>query len=273
MVGHYFEQWLVVRISAPQGMEANLVGAQIDLAAHQPMRPLAGDLKALAHQVGPSSVVGATQEDDRAAQRSVRIELEALRKGSAWRGLLPAARTACAVGGDVACIDGQKLREVFETMPLPDLGLPQCVEAFNGILKSRLARGREYRDYPQRQAQSADPAYRVRKLMSPLKHCLVIKLSIVGQPQLLPAFAQAGKRCVGGNLQFRPSINFTCPQCYSREQLKQRAVRDLEVFNPIKAIKLGPPRCYLRQIPSPWAAARVLCVVYRLADLVATTPG
>ncbi len=86
--------------------------------------------------------------------------------------------------------------------------------------------------------------------MSPLKHCLVIKLSIVGQPQLLPAFAQAGKRCVGGNLQFRPSINFTCPQCYSREQLKQRAVRDLEVFNPIKAIKLGPPRCYLRQIPA-----------------------
>ncbi len=148
MVGHYFEQWLVVRISAPQGMEANLVGAQIDLAAHQPMRPLAGDLKALAHQVGPSSVVGATQEDDRAAQRSVRIELEALRKGSAWRGLLPAARTACAVGGDVACIDGQKLREVFETMPLPDLGLPQCVEAFNGILKSRLARGREYRVLP-----------------------------------------------------------------------------------------------------------------------------
>jgi len=242
MVRHTGEQWLICGIFAPQGVEADLVRAQIDLAAHQPMRPLWGDLEAVAQQVRAPGIIGAAQEDYRPPQGRMRVEPKRGREGPARWGLLPSGSAARAVGGNVTIAGRQQLREVLEPMALPNLGLPQPVEPLDGVLEAGLARGCEHRYDPQRQAQSAHPSHGVGKLVRPLKHRLVIKLGVVGQPQLLPAPAQATEHRFSGDSEFRPTIDLSAPECGAGEHLNERTIGDLEVFNPIKAIKLGLAR-------------------------------
>ena len=63
MVRHFVKQGLVHRIFAAQGIEADLLGAQVDLGAHQPMRPAGGHREMPAQQVSASCIIRAAQED------------------------------------------------------------------------------------------------------------------------------------------------------------------------------------------------------------------
>jgi hypothetical protein len=197
MIRHDFKQRLVHRITASQSMESNVLGIQIDLTSHQPPRPKWGHIKASAHQVSPTTVIGTTQEDDLPAQRNMGIELKALGEGATQGRLLAARRAAGAVRRNIACIDSQQLGEVLEAVPLPDLGLPQAVEGFDAVLEARLTRWCEYRHHAQRQAQAADATDGVGKLMGTLKHGGIVELGAVRQAQLCPAFAQSREHRIG----------------------------------------------------------------------------
>jgi hypothetical protein len=51
---------------------------------------------------------------------------------------------------------------------LPELGLPQAVEAFDGILEAVLQGWGEYRDDPQGQTQATDAPHGIAELMGAL---------------------------------------------------------------------------------------------------------
>lgn len=69
---------------------------------------------------------------------------------------------------------------------LPDLGLPQCVEALDRVLYPVLERRREHGDDAELQTQAGDAADGVRMLMRSLKHRVVVELSVAGQSVALP---------------------------------------------------------------------------------------
>lgn len=90
-IREFAKQWLVVRITPAQGMEADVLLGEVDLATHQAMQPMPGDGKGSAEQLDFAVLVAATQEDHSAGQRCAQIEYEARREGAA-RGSGLAAR-------------------------------------------------------------------------------------------------------------------------------------------------------------------------------------
>ena len=93
--------------------------------------------------------------------------------------------------------------------------------------------------------------------MRSLEDGLVIKLGVVGQSQTLPASGEVREHGFGADALFWPRIGLACPQRNAGEHLYQWPGGDLQVFNPVKAVQFGPPRCQRRQIPAlrrRWAA-------------------
>src|SRR5688572_11261528 len=156
MVRRLVEQGLISRRSAPQCVEADVLSVQIDFTAHEPMQPVIGHWEVLAQQVSASPIIGAAHEDQSPGQRCIHIEGEARRESAAWWSPIVARDAARAVRVDVTCADGLQLHELFESMALPDLGLPQPIEGLDHVLKAGLARGRKHWYDAQRQAEPTD---------------------------------------------------------------------------------------------------------------------
>jgi hypothetical protein len=78
--------------------------------------------------------------------------------------MLTARRGLGTMRRDVAVGDLGGVGGVAYLMPLPDLGLPQGIEALDGVFQARLARWREHRHHAQRQAQAAHAPDGISKL-------------------------------------------------------------------------------------------------------------
>ena len=109
---------------------------------------------------------------------------------------------------------------------LPDFGLPQTVEAFDGVLHSMLQRRHEHRDHRELQAQAADAAHGMGKLMCALKHRVVIELRIVWQSIAFPTPAQAQNCVLGTPVLKRPGIGERPMQALGCKQVDQRTLGD-----------------------------------------------
>src|SRR5262245_55271401 len=134
MIDHLIEQWLICWIFAPQGVEADLLSAEIDLTAHQPMRPVLRYFETSAEQLSVSKIVSASQEDEGARDRCAQSGLESFGETATRGGLLAPADCACTVGADVACAHPHQLLQALEAMTLPDLGLPQAIKRLDRVL-------------------------------------------------------------------------------------------------------------------------------------------
>ena len=77
-------------LASSQGMEANFLMGKVDLATHQTMQPMLGDVKGTSEQSDFTTLVAAAQEDHGAGQWRVQVESEARRETAAlWSGLTP----------------------------------------------------------------------------------------------------------------------------------------------------------------------------------------
>ena len=178
MIFNGSKQGLLGRSAAPQGKGTDAMLIEVDLAARQAVRPVGAHGEALAEQVGVASLTGATDEDHLPGERCVQVQLEVLgHRPARWSGFGGRVR-AGAVGGDVAIRAVLQFGDTGHTVALPDLGLPQAVEAFDGVLHAVLQRRHEHRNDPQRQTQATDAAHRVSELVRPLKHSVVVILGI-----------------------------------------------------------------------------------------------
>ena len=140
-------------IAAAQGVEAEPRMGKTDLAAYQSVRPVFGDVEGLCEERHLALVVTATQVDHRSLERDVEVELKLYGERSAVGcGFSPGSGFA-AVSGNVTCGDGKQTGEVGAMMALPDLALPEGVEALDGVLEAVLTRRGEYRDYVQVETQ------------------------------------------------------------------------------------------------------------------------
>src|SRR5688500_1774490 len=169
MIRDGIEQGLLGWEAAPQGKAADAMMGEIDLATHQARWPLGAYGKVLPKQMHRAALGGASDEDYLPTQRGLQVEIETLRHRPAQRGRLGGLAATRPVGGDIGVRTRLQLGCATDVVTLPHLGLPQAVEAFDGVLHTVLQRWHEHWNDPQRQTQPADAAHRVGKLVRTLK--------------------------------------------------------------------------------------------------------
>jgi len=182
MVRYLAKQWRVMWVATAHGVEADALMGEVHLAAHQAMNPVFSDREGLGEQRHVALVVASTQVDHRSLERGVEVELEPFGESAAVGGGFSSSGRFDAVSGDVASGNGHQACEVGAMVALPDVALPEGVEAFDGVLEAVLAGWGEHRDHLQGQTQSAHAADRVGELVRTLKDGIVVELRIVGNP-------------------------------------------------------------------------------------------
>jgi hypothetical protein len=110
-------------------------------------------------------------------------------------------------------------------MALPDFGLPQAIEAFDGVLHAVLKGRHEYRNDTELQTQPTDAPNGIDELVGALKHRVVIKLRILRQAVTLPALHQAAGSGLRVALAHDPTVGQFAMQTLGRKQVDQRTVR------------------------------------------------
>jgi hypothetical protein len=84
-IGVLTEEWLILRVAAPEAVELDAAAVQLDLAADQPMRPARIERKGVAQEHHRAGLSGASEEDEAARRHRLQIELPGRRNGWAWR--------------------------------------------------------------------------------------------------------------------------------------------------------------------------------------------
>ena len=107
---------------------------EVDFAAHQAMQPVWTHGETLPKQIDVAGLIAAANEDDMAMQRRMRVKLEVLGHRLASRSRFGKRSRSRAMRRDVSIGACLQLRDTGHAVPLPNLGLPQRVEAFDGVL-------------------------------------------------------------------------------------------------------------------------------------------
>lgn len=244
------QQRMVVWITSTQRVETDALMSEVHFAAHESMWPIAIDREGSAEEIDVAVLSAAAQKDHSAFERGAEVELEAFGEAAPLGCEFSAGGGLGAIGCDIACRDARQGFDIGEVVALPDLALPQSIEAFDGILEARLARWGEDRDHSECQTQPADTSDGVRELMRSLEYCGVVKLRISGQPVTAPALNQGLQRRPSAGPLHDPGLGQCAVQASAGEYIDKGAVGDLQVFNEIEAIEFGSPTGQIGQIPA-----------------------
>src|SRR5574340_719278 len=131
MIGQLPKERLLIRSTPTQGDETDSVMREIQLAAHQPMQPMAIHEIGVSEHLHTTLVVTPADEDHGAVQGAVEIEFEPLWKWPPRWSAVSAAGSFATVGGDIPCRNARQARDVGTMVALPDLTLPKCIKALN----------------------------------------------------------------------------------------------------------------------------------------------
>src|SRR3990170_4270108 len=113
---------------------------KVDLKADQAIRPLGAYGAALPEQMRVAALVGAANEDHLPVQGRMHVELKVLGHRPTRRGCFGSLATTSPVGGDVGIRTCLQLARATDVVTLPDLGLPQAIEALDAVLHPVLQR-------------------------------------------------------------------------------------------------------------------------------------
>lgn len=138
VIGHADEQGLLARCVPTQGIELDAFASEIDLATNQAMQPLCRDLVCPAEELSTTGRIGAAEEDERACERRIRVGGEVPRKGTTR--LLAASGVRRTMGGNIPGRMSLQVSLAAAMDALPESGLPEAVEALDGVLKPGFAR-------------------------------------------------------------------------------------------------------------------------------------
>jgi hypothetical protein len=181
------EQRLIRGIAAAKSKEADSLICEVDLGANQAMSPVRVDGKTMTEEQGEPVVIGATDKNDCAGGMSLQIKHEVRRKGSTEGSAFGASCVTNGGSGEPSIRRRLKGVDRSRIKALPDLRLPATVEAFDGILKARLARRSEDRDHAKAQACADHSTNRIRAVMRTLENQRIVELCIRGKTKLPPA--------------------------------------------------------------------------------------
>src|SRR5437763_3325654 len=179
----------------------------------------------------------------------MRVKLEVLGHRLASRSRFSQRLRSRAMRRDVSIRACLQLSHTGHAVPLPNLGLPQRVEAFDGVLHPVLEWRHEYGRHAELQAHTADATHGMGMLMWALKHVVVVELSIGGKSVALPARKQQRYSAFGAPWD-GPGIRQRPMQAFGGEDIDQRPAGDPEFCDEVKAVNLGLARYHARQIPT-----------------------
>ncbi len=261
------QQGLIGGITASQGEALNALLVELDLAAHQSVRPLRIDGNAMAEQADMAVVIGAPKIDETAGQWGIKVKLPSAWKWTPRGCLLGTQGVASAMRADILRGMPIQVRQTGKGEALPYLGLPKRVESLDGVLEAVFQRRGEDRSHPERQAKAADAADGVRKLMGALETGVVIELGISRQTQLRPALNEATDHHAGAQLELRPGADLAPVHGDASQYTEPLTTTQGQVFDQIKAVQIDAGTGQVGQVPAGrrWPPALpsgpVLCAV------------
>src|SRR5262249_33592119 len=134
-VGHLLSQRLLLRGTATQAVEADLLTLQIHLCPNQAMLPQRVHRKAPSQQLPRPLLVAPPQEHQLPLRVGLQVQTPTPGKGTPWRCPLDPRRRTLPVGRHVAGrLPLQPLQGVVMEA-CPHLGLPAAVEPLDGRLE------------------------------------------------------------------------------------------------------------------------------------------
>src|ERR1700719_1148726 len=223
---------------------------EVDIGTNEAIRPGWINEKMTSEQINESLIIGSTDEDEHAGRMSFQIEREVHRERPASWGAPGAGRVtqsgSCepSAGGQFQVLQ----RGMLEA--LPDLCLPATVEAFDSILKARLAwRSKDGND-PEQQAGADDLTDGVGVVARSQKDQGVVELCVVGKTKLTPSIDEQfdhdggsdGLACIaGGNTSMNRDAG---------EYSELGSASDTQAFNGVEGVELAASRGELRQVPT-----------------------
>jgi hypothetical protein len=244
------QQRMVVRVTSAQRVKADALMSEVHFAAHESMRPMWIDREGSAEQIDVAVLTAAAQEDQGAFERGAEVEREAFGEAAPFGREFSPSGGLGAVGCDITGGDAPQGFDIGDVVALPDLALPQRIEAFDGILEAWLARWGEYRDHSQRQTQSADPSDGVGGSVCSLEYCGVVKLRISGQPVTAPALNQGLQRDPSAGPLHDPGLGQCAVQAGAGEHIDKGASGNLQILDEIEGVELGSSTGQIGQIPA-----------------------
>lgn len=241
------QERLAVRLAAAECVDFEFVGERVEFAAHQSMRPVLGDLDSVFEQAKRSRVVGAPQKNDptvaKVARQNWRIRM-------APRRTLDPSGVALAMRGNEATGPRAHAGQALEAVALPNLSLPQMIEAFDLCLKPRFAWRREDRHDAQAQAKVDNPAQSSGCVMGALKAGVVIELRVVRQAASTPMFRQGCEHPCSRPSTGWPRLGQAAVEGNRIEQFDLRTIANDQAFDKIECVEFGVSGCQFRQIPA-----------------------
>src|ERR1035437_3552238 len=244
------QQRMVVWVTPAQHVETDALMSEVHFASHESMWPIAIDKEGSAEEIDVAFFTAAAQEDHGAFERGAEVELEAFGEAAPLGCEFSPGGGLGAIGCDITGGDARHGFDIGEVVALPDLALPQPIEAFDGILEARLARWGEDRDHSERQTQPADTSDGVGRSVCSLEYCSVVKLGISRQPVTAPALNQGLQRGPSAGPLHDPGIGQCAVQAGAGEYIDKGAVGDLQILDEIEAVELGSPTGQVGQIPA-----------------------
>ena len=244
------QQRMIVWVTAAQRVETDALMSEVDFAAHESMWPVAIDREGSAEEIDVTVLTAAAQKDHSAFERGAEVELEAFGEAAPLGCEFSAGGGLGAIGCDITGGDARHGFDIGEVVALPDLALPQPIEAFDGILEARLARWGEDRDHSECQTQPADTSDGVRELMRSLEYCGVVKLGISRQPVTAPALDQGLQRRPSAGALHDPRLGQCTVQTGAGEYIDKGSSSNLQILDEIEGVQFGSPTGQIGQIPA-----------------------
>lgn len=243
-----FDERLALRGLSAEAEKAEGKGGDIHFHTHESVRPLWVREVGLFEHADGARFARAADENNRPGGELC---------GHRLRGKRAAFRTAVLPRGAALCVCGAKfIRERLGGFArgmmraLPDLLLPQRVEAFDVGLKARLARWREDRCDAVAEAKADDFADDVWAIMRALKARIVIELRVGGDADFAPMFIEPhdGPRAGDGGID--PSVDARPNEAFGGEDVEKTDALNGQILDPIERIRIRLATRHSGQIPA-----------------------
>ena len=159
----------MVGLPTAEGVAADLLGGEIDLAAHQPEAPEGIHREGSPEEMDLAAFGGAADVDHVPLERGLEIELPGGRERPAGWSAVDADRGPVAHGSDVA--GGLRLEggHTLVGKARPDLGLPPAIERLDRGLQAGLPRRGEDGGEAEPEAEAHHAAHGIAMLMRALE--------------------------------------------------------------------------------------------------------
>lgn len=249
-IRNLLDKGLIFRLLAAKAEKTDAFMIEVDMRSNKTMRPTWIDEPAMAEDGRSPLFGGATQIDDLTVRTGLQVELKMSGEWTPRGRLLQAPGPVDRIAMQETVIAGTQGRQVIMVKTMPHLSDPKAVKALGDILKAVFAGRGKYRRHIQGQATANDTPDDIGMVMSTLKACVVVKLSVGWKPNLLPMGHQRIRGETGTDVLGGLRHDLASPQRAAAQHIDQGPPFDAKILDDIKMINLRPASGRFRQIPA-----------------------